>query len=284
MWKVDAPTLTASDSAAACAKGIRDKKLKGRVNAADKQFAANSASLQSKIHAQLLHQTTSTSYKVSDITDDELKWLYRAQLSKQRSKARHVYDHVMGNALYDLCSYCQYGVANTLDHFIPITVVPALAIDPWNLVPACDRCNKLLLDQFDTTPAEQMLHPYAVPASVSPTARWLRAAVHPGPEPVVSFHADPDASVGTVTRTRILNQFTRLELGDLYRVVSARELSGTRRHLTDTFPGGQVQPVTAHLKELSDEAFAADSNDRRGVMYEALAADPWFTATGYVTP
>ncbi|WP_197025892.1 HNH endonuclease signature motif containing protein [Nocardioides sp. URHA0020] len=260
---------------------MRDKDLRARATKSVDQFQANSVTLQTAIHTQALHGVTSAQYKVAGLSDDELKALYKGQLSRQNSKARHLYDHVMSNALHSLCSYCQYGVANTLDHFIPITVVPGLAIDLWNLVPACDRCNKHLLDAFDYAAEHQMLHPYAMPASVPPSARWLRAAVHPGPVAAVSFHADPDSSLDDLTRARIIHQFTRLDLGVLFQVVAARELSGTCRNLAERFPGGKPQPVAAHLRELSDDALAADPNDRRGVMYEALATDEWFTTVGY---
>lgn len=283
MWAVSSPAVTAAESAKRCAEDVRDQDLKARVVAAVEDFAANSVALQTSIHCQLLHQVPLAGYRVTGLSADELKGLYK-RLVRQGSKARHVYDHIKSNALHDLCSYCQYGVANTLDHFVPITVVPQLAIDPWNLVPACDRCNKLLLDRFPDTPEMQMLHPYAMPESVSPpTARWLRASVAAGPTPVVFFYADPEPGVEQVTRSRIVNQFERLKLGELYRTVSARELSGLCRSLAERFPGGQMQQVAAHLRELSQEGFATDHNDRRGAMFEALGADTWFTSSGYET-
>lgn len=281
MWAVDPPTLTAADAASACAKGIRDKSLRAKVEDAKGDFAVNSASLQAAIHARQLHHSTSATYVVAGLTDDELKGLYKGQLSRLNSKARHHYDHVMGNALHGLCSYCQHGVVTALDHFIPITLTPGLAIDPWNLVPACDRCNKLLLDDFVAHPDEQQLHPYAHPAEVPLGTRWLRAQVHPGPVAAVTFHADPDLALPGSLRTRIVNQFNRLKLDDLFKVVAARELAGTCRNLSQNFPGGQASPVAAHLKELSEDGLASDPNDRRGVMYEALSQDEWFVNYGY---
>ena len=95
------------------------------------------------------------------------------------------------------------------------------------------------------------------------------------------FRADPDPALPAPLRTRIVNQFNRLQLHDLFKVVAARELAGTCRNLVQNFPGGQAGPVAAHLKELSDDGLAADPNDRRGVMYEALSHDAWFTSSGY---
>jgi len=279
MWAVDPPTPTAAEASADCAKGIRNKALRAKVDGAVFAFAVNSATLQAAIHAQQLHHSTSGIYPVAGLSDEELKGLYKGQLSRLNSKARHIYDHVMGNALHGLCSYCQHGVVTVLDHFIPISLIPALAVDPWNLVPACDRCNKLLLDEFIALADEQQLHPYAHPSSIPAGTRWLHAQVHPGP--VVTFHADPDPTLPLPSRTRIVNQFNRLKLFDLFKVVAARELAGTCRNLADRFPGGQAVPVAAHLKELSQDGLASDPNDRRGVMYEALSQDDWFINTGY---
>ncbi|WP_411353243.1 HNH endonuclease [Gordonia bronchialis] len=136
--------------------------------------------LQANIHRQRLHETAPGTYSVNGLSDIELRWLYENQLVRQGRKARHVYDHIKTNALHGLCSYCQYGTANTLDHFIPVSVVQALSIDPWNLVPACDRCNKLLLATFATQTEQQLLHPYAQPQSVPTDLRWLRASVQRG--------------------------------------------------------------------------------------------------------
>lgn len=282
MWVIKPPTLTASESATACAKGVRDAGLKAKIGTAVEDFAANSSSLQGNVHSQLLHLTSVTSYVVTGLTNEQLKFLYQRQLSRQKSQARYVYDHIKGNALHGLCSYCQFSAASVLDHFIPLTVVYGLSIDPWNLVPACDRCNKILLNKFTTTAQTQMLHPYASPSPVPPGARWLRGRVHRGSYPVVEFYCDPDASVGRgLTRERMINQFEILQLGELYRTVSSRELSGAYRDLAKRFPGGQSISVAAHLRERSDEAFSGDANDRRGAMYEALSTDSWFTTIGY---
>lgn len=281
MWAVEPPTLTAGDAASACAKGIRDKALKARVDDAVFDFAVNSVTLQAAIHAQQLHASTTGAFPVPVLTDAELKGLYKGQLSRANSKARHIYDHVVTNARYDLCSYCQHGTVTALDHFIPVSLIPALSIDPWNLVPACDRCNKLLLDGFSMLADEQMLHPYSTPSCLPADTRWLHCTVHSGPIAAVTFHADPDPALPVDMRTRVVNQFDRLKLGDLFKVVAAKDLTGTRRYLAAQFPGGQSGAVAAHLIEISQDALAVDPNDRRGVMYEALAEDEWFINSGY---
>src|SRR5687767_1312216 len=138
MWAVDPPTLTAAEAATACAKGIRNKVHRANVKAAVSDFAVNSVKLQAAIHAQQLHTSTSALFPITGLSEADLKGLYKGQVSRAKSKARHIYDHVVTNAKYDLFSYCQHGKVTALDHFIPISLVPELAIDPWNLVPACD--------------------------------------------------------------------------------------------------------------------------------------------------
>ncbi|MGX9297758.1 HNH endonuclease [Tsukamurella paurometabola] len=280
MWAVDPPTCTVEESAKACANGIRDKELKANVNSAVPAFTQNSSDFQDRIHDQSLHQTKKSLYPIPGISDADLQKLYTGQLSRSGSKARRIYDAIKNNALHQLCSYCQYGMADTLDHFVPITLVHELAIDPWNLIPACIRCNKLLNDRFATAETDQLIHPYARPARDLLSTRWLRAEVL-DQTPVVAFRADPDRRIDATTRRRIVNQFETLHLGELYSVVSAREISGIIRTLNSRFAEDDRESVVEHLLEQSKLAFEGDVNDRRGAMYEALGRDEWFTSVGY---
>lgn len=280
MWAVNPPTKTATEAVTDCAKNIGNRSLRDRVTKAIPEFTANSANLQADIHAHQLHLATRQSYPISNVTEEELKDLYK-RLRRPDGKARHIYDYLMANARHGLCSYCQYAVVTALDHFVPITVIESIGIDPWNLVPSCDRCNKNMLDEFPNQPDKQPLHPYSHPFSVSEDLRWLHARIHPGPTVAVTFFAAPDDSVSPLLRSRIVNQFDRLDLAPLYAIVAARELSGTCRLLASQFPGGQPDHVTEFLGELSRDGFASDPNDRRGVMYDALSRNEWFINGGY---
>jgi hypothetical protein len=280
MWAGRPPTITADESATACARGIRDKDLRRRVVDASPEFLANSTKLQTAAATDELHEAKASDYSVSDLSRDELLWLYTGQLSRKRGPGRGIYDQIMVAAPSGLCVYCLHSVATTLDHFVPKTLVPGLSIDPWNLVPACSDCNHSLLDNFSAQAAEQMLHPYFVPA----IGRWLTASIDHGQPVTVHFDATPDASLAPGLQARIRSQFERLRLGRRYSVICASDLVGLSRRLSARFDGAESSEVSAYLAELALLGFATDQNDRRAVMFEALAADGWYCAGGYALP
>jgi 5-methylcytosine-specific restriction endonuclease McrA len=279
VWASTKPTVTAGESAQACASGIRDKDLRQKVVDACANFLTNSARLQAAAADDKLHQATASDYPVERLSRDNLLWLYDAQLSRKRRPGHEIYDKIMVNAPFGLCVYCHHSVATTLDHFIPKTIIPSLSIDPWNLVPACSDCNHGLLDAFSDQPAEEMLHPYFIPS----IGRWLTASIDHAHPVTVRFAATPDASLAPELQARIRYQFDRLRLGPLYSVLCSGELVGVSRTLSSLLGGAAPGEISAYLSESALPWLKTDQNDRRAIMFEALAADQWYRAGGYAS-
>lgn len=281
MWPTDPPQVTADDAAKACAAGIRDKALRDAVTAARQDFSANSIRFQAVAAIDELHTVVSGDYAVTNLSKAELTDLYSKQIARSNSPARKaIYEVLLGAAPMGRCVYCREGDPRTLDHYVPKALVPGLAIDPWNLVPACRDCNMQLGDGYSGEAQEQFLHPYFL----GPLGRWLRAEVVQTTPPDLRFHADPDAGLSTEVATRIVYQFNRLKLGSRYSKRCATEVTGLGRILPSRFDGCAPCEVRDFLKEQAEIGFADDDNDRRAVMFEALAASDWYCEGGYLTP
>lgn len=281
MWSSEPPTVTAADSAKACVERIRDKSLRRRVLDACPEFLGNSEKMQASAASSGLHTTRADDYLVTNVEDEELHWLYENQLSRPRRPARSkIYDRIKASAPHGMCVYCGQSVAAELDHFIPKSRVPGLAIDPWNLVPACSDCNHGLLNYFSERPDEQLLHPYFAPK----IGRWLTASVDHTYPVAVRFEVAPAPDLAPEIQARIRHQFDALKLGQRYSVASGPDLSGLNRRLCDLFNGAGSDDVSDYIAELAALRFATDENDRSAVMFEALAADRWYCAGGYAPP
>nr|WP_146077537.1 HNH endonuclease signature motif containing protein [Clavibacter michiganensis] len=228
-------------------------------------------------------------YGVAELSDDELRWIYDHQVARAGSGGRPHYDSIMAAAPFGLCAYCQYGQATTLDHFLPQAWIAGLAIEPWNLVPACQQCNKKLLSFHPDSPGQQMFFP----RMESVTSRWLYAEVMDGAPAAVRFEARPHQGLDRLTRKRVLTQFETLGLPLLFAGVSGRDIAEAKSSLagTTTVDGrGAGDPrttqqfapetVRALLTDTALRAFAFDSNNRRGAVYEALATSDWFCEGG----
>ena len=279
MWSINEPTCSVTEIVIACSKSVLDPDLRTRVAASAADMAANTSILRSFAASDRMHEMSSADVPVVRLSSSELRGLYTRQLARIGSKARIFYEEILGGAKHGLCSYCRYGQADSLDHFVPKATVPELSVEPFNLVPSCSRCNHKLGSGYSSEPGLQMLHPYLE----FDLGRWLRARVDEAADGVVRFYADPADALPEDLRGRIIAQFGLLGLSELYSVVSAQELSGLRKVLTDNFSSADPLAISAHLADVSAAAFRGDDNDRRGVMYEALADSEWYCAGGYET-
>lgn len=278
MWPASPPASTAGDTVRACVRGTKSKDLRARLASEAGQLERNSLRLQDAAKRHDLHTVDSDAYFVTTVTDLEMKATYRLQLGRANRPASPIRDQLLGSAAHGLCCYCQYGQATTLDHFVPKDLVAALAIEPWNLVPACSRCNHTLLNSFGSGSTEQMLHPYAMP----PIGRWLRAKAQPTAPTTLSFYANPDRSLDSEIRQRIQNEFISLELGSLFSIVSGVDIAQINSTLTRQFPKANGDLVRSHLLEAASDAFRVETNSRRGVIYEALANAEWYCLGAYL--
>ncbi|MBF6357904.1 HNH endonuclease [Nocardia higoensis] len=278
MWSLEPPKVTVHETASTCAEQIANQGLAERVLAARAQLTDNSAKLQYAARSDQLYLIDRTMCAVAELDDDELTDLYTNHLSRKRKRAREHYDAIMSGALDGLCSYCQYGIAKQLDHFVPKTRVPGLAIDPWNLVPSCADCNHRLRNTYASSPEGQLLHPYAMPV----VGRWLHAHVPIEQLPVnVEFFADPDAVLDDGLQKRIRNQFEVLGLAELYATVVSRELTTATRRLVRLFSDAETSVIRAHLREAAVERGMPDPNAHVAVMYEALSESDWYCTEGF---
>lgn len=291
MWAVSPPTVSVEEIARRSAARIRDKELAARVRDAIPGLLQNHTNLRQVLTASEGHQLNPNHFGVTGLTSAEMVWLYDRQLSHARGAARGCYDDLLAAARYQLCSYCQYGQATTLDHFFPKQWVSGLAVEPWNLVPACQQCNRKLLDFHAETSTEAMFHPYHEEVS----ERWLYAQMLENDPPALRFEARPPAGLDPQTRARIEQQFrTTLALDLMYSAVSARDIAEARASLSHLpqpgLPGGELPPppdsatIRQLLQDAADAAFLVDPNSRRGAAYEAMAASNWFCNDGYLLP
>lgn len=68
----------------------------------------------------------------------DMVWLYENRLMKRWGKPHRA---AIMAATAGECAFCHIAKAKTLDHSIPKSAHPRLAVEPMNLVPACRDCN-----------------------------------------------------------------------------------------------------------------------------------------------
>lgn len=275
MWAANSPQRTVQEAAIACAESIRNADLRRRVLTAITSLAAISAAFQALGEEDKIHAVPN--YPVSGLTADEMVSLYSHQFVAGQGRA--IYDEIIQAAPRGRCCYCQFGIATTLDHFVPKRPYSGLAIEPWNLIPACKDCNHRLLNAFSTRPQEQMLHPYFMPD----IGRWLYARVLPGEPYALQFHVQPDVSLNSFMKQRICAQAESLKLCALYSIVGSAELSDISASLPRLHKLGGAQLVKEQLEDMKNQAMKNGQNSRRAVICEALSDDYGYCDGGFYT-
>jgi 5-methylcytosine-specific restriction endonuclease McrA len=225
-----------------------------------------------------LHQFPAIDHVGNWVTGAEMETLYTGTLARLKSTARPYYDAIRASAPNDICPYCGQRTVDTLDHYLPKSLYPALAVTPINLVPACSACNKTKLDFQPPDAKDLILHPYYDDV---PKDTWLKARVlDVAGKPVLEYFADPPSTWPTLWASRVSAHLVTLELPMLYASHSAEELINNRQSLQNLHRSGGAAAMKAHCREVQGSRQAAHLNSWQAACYGALVDSDWFCASG----
>lgn len=108
------------------------------------------------------------------------------------------------------CPLCGAAPATTLDHHLPRAQYKSLAINPRNLVPSCQPCNRAKGTVVPIA-GQGMVHAYF---QALPAATFLRATIsYIDGALAISFYIDPAAAASPLNE-RLTFQLTRLSLDE----------------------------------------------------------------------
>lgn len=204
------------------------------------------------------------------ITAADLMDVYTSKLVKSK-KGREIYFAIMEQAEDGLCPICGVRDAATLDHYLPKSLMPTLAVTPNNLVPMCRDCNSLKLDGIETDPARAPIHVYFDEPITDP---WLQAELsfRPGRDRNLTarYFVVCPSSWDAVLTSRVQAHLKLYELDELYKLQASREFRGRRRKWQSDLRRGP----DALLRELTGTAESEqelDPNSWQAALYRALA-------------
>jgi len=278
MRRLPKPTFTAAVVFDLCVRSVRDEDLKMRLKAALPIVEA--AEVEYVAHGDVGRwYEIKSSIKVDKVSNKEMENLYNRTFVKS-VRTKPIYSALKKACNNDMCPLCGQRTVHQLDHYLPISLHPALAVTAINLVPACAECNKVKLAYAATTAVDQTLHPYFDDVT---TIRWLYADVVQTVPASVTFRAGPPKEIGMLLQKRIVKHFNTFALGALYTSHAAEEISNLRFGLAKIAQTtDSVTAVRAHLISEAESRGAAHLNSWQTAMYEALFNSDWFCSTGYL--
>ncbi len=278
MWTVQSPTFSASETFEICISRIRDSALRVRLTSIAPIIAVAADDYEVRGEARTLNLIAASGSVGGIVTRDEMVDVYDQRMAGKAGPGRWIYDQIKLLPKGDRCPFCDQRNVSTLDHFLPKTHYPALAVTPMNLVGMCMECNKLKLSLAPTAAEELIMHPYF--DDVSPD-QWLVAQVVQQNPCGIVFSVVRPASWDDVTFARVSAHFALFGLDNLYSSEGARELANIRHNLQMHFDAGGLTAVQTELRHQWQSRRANQLNSWQTAMYEAIAHDNWFCAGGF---
>ncbi|MQS17631.1 hypothetical protein F7Q99_36950 [Streptomyces kaniharaensis] len=211
--------------------------------------------------------------------------MYNRRMRGLEHPGRPIYERIKN--LQPKCPLCGIGRVRQVDHHLPKSRYPYLAVAPVNLVPVCGDCNFVKLDQIPASKEEQTLHPYFDNVE---DERWLRAEflIHKPDNGdagtvdwQVRFFVDPPDVWDPQLGARIIHHFNVFHLAEVYEAQVADELDTLGFMLETVFDGGGCEDVRAHLLDVAHQRTRPRQNNWMTALYEALAASDWYCSGGF---
>lgn len=272
------PDFTVRDVLDACAAGLRDRGLARRLDGVLPALEEAELDYASLGPDARLFEILSTDDVDTTVSSAEMSALYKGTLARQGSRARRFYDRLKTAAPNDICPLCGQRVVKTLDHYLPKSTYPGLALTPINLVPACSDCNKFKLDRQPAGAEDQTLHPYFDDVDGD---SWLFAEIRESSPPAAVFSVHPPPSWDAITAARLRIHFQTFGLGELYAAQAGSEMVSIRFALAEAAGARGVEGVQALLAHQARTRSLAARNSWVAALYSALAESVWFCSEGY---
>jgi hypothetical protein len=265
--KAHRPNFNARVVFDACCQGISDPERRSRIlqNAEKIEIAAVDYFVAGE--AGTIHALVAKNYEPLDpASKEDFVWLYEQRLVNSKA-GRPYYDQILYANRGGRCSLCNVREVANLDHHLPKDLHPVFAVTPDNLLPACDRCNKIKLSSV--TP---VLNTYFDDLG---EGEWLKATIPSKGN--IDFHVDPQSSWSSVITKRAFNHFNLFRLRRLYIYEAQRQLTGTRHLMKKLAIRGQPA-LEDHLQATAESWKSSEPNSWEAALYAALARSDSFSS------
>ena len=272
------PNITAKDALSSCISKVRVASLKAKLKACEGLISQAETEFESKITKGEIHTISKEKVVNGNVSAKELEAVYTGRMVGKNAPGRTIYDKLILAPKYGICPLCSHRQVSTLDHYLPKSDFPRLAIAPINLIPSCFDCNKYKLTISPSNPEEETLHPYYDNIE---NVQWLYAQVNHTMPPTVSFFVKPPGSWPDLLKARVQFHFQSFSLAKLYTKEAAVCISDLNQRLQFIHSSCGAIGVSKYLHDEAKSRYASDKNSWRTAFYFAVASDDWFCNGGF---
>lgn len=269
MTKLPLPKDAVKDVFLTCIENYRDDALKRRLTGIVPLLSKAEEAYLQKMDVPEVH-TIPAHDQVGDVTKREMANVYETKLAGADGPGRKYYNKYMAAPRNGICPYCGVRTVSNLDHFLPKSKYPSLAITPANLVPACWDCN--MGEKKTLAPAsarETPLHPYFDEVE---GARWLAAELSVDRGVLLArYHAIKPDEWDELTFERAAFHLDFFKLKTLYGVHAAAEIENCRRRWASIYRRLGEDGLREEFAEERDSREAVSPSSWQSALYRALS-------------
>ncbi|WP_455360778.1 hypothetical protein [Streptomyces sp. SYSU K21746] len=176
------------------------------------------------------------------------------------------------------CPLCERAQVCALDHFLPKNHFPEYSILADNLVPVCERCNRLKGDECDRADGLLMFHAYF---DEFPDTEVLFAEIDVDNTVSIRYSLHPTDEIDNLTFERVKRQFDTLDLFDFYQMEAVAELTDQVDLYDETYYSLGDSGLRSILGALARGAERKGMNYWKAALYRALSRNEEFCSGGY---
>ncbi|WP_029686201.1 HNH endonuclease [Tatumella saanichensis] len=273
MKKLSKPNDSALDVFTACIDRIRDDNLKMRLIACSQEIQDSAVEFDLKASNAQLHTIFPKDNVATMVTVNEMKSVYTNRMAKKLAPGRIYYDRLMSLPDHGRCPLCSQRVVSTLDHHLPKAHFPSLAVSPFNLIPACQDCNKTKNEGIPTCSEEETLHPYYDDVE---QFVWVKAKIRESIPVAIEFYVDPPNTCPPVLTERMKYHFKAFRLGALYASHAAEELASIEYIAKIVHDKSGSDELKNYLSETAAGKKSVSLNSWQSALYSCLSENNWF--------
>ena len=254
------PDIAAEEIFEVCVGSFTDEKKRTKLLSCKGLVKSDSDSYEKTTPSSI--QKFTPSVLPEEVSSAEMSKVYTDKFANQAGPGRVYYNKIMAQTNQGTCPICGVRIACTLDHYLPKSKVPTLAVTPSNLIPTCRDCNFDKHADMEFDPNKTPVHIYF---DELPNVPWL--FVNIGSLMEVTYYISCPNTWDAGLRNRVEQHLDFYNLHQLYSSHAAQEIADAKMLWQTLLTTGGQSALHSIICSARKSAECNDMNSWKAALY-----------------
>ncbi len=260
------PNIKPEDIFEECVSGYRDLQKVTTLLQCKDMVRCDSEEYEKSVPSNLGNYSVSS--LPSNVQSKEIVNVYTTKFAAEDSPGRKYYNAIKEQAVRNVCPICGIRIVKTLDHYLPKSKFPTLAVTPSNLIPSCRDCN---IDKRDSSSLDSQNTPIHLYFDDIPDDVWLYVTVGDNLE-ILYYISCPETWEEGI-RKRLEKHLDYYELHELYSSHAADEIANNLHLWKQILLESDSEILRLAITDVCASVENCDKNSWKAALYRGLVAD-----------